>query len=250
MLRFRDCQIILTVSTVLICCISFPAYSQLDGKKNSIRVNITNPLIFGIKSFNFSYERIVGKHQSFSIGMGQMYLPVLRGDENDTVHLQNNTNETGFNLSVDYRFYLAKENKYEIPRGIYIGPYYSYNQFSRSNDWMMNSSSFTGTVNTNLAIKINTFGAELGYQFLLWKRLAIDLVMFGPGVGFYNIKAKINTTLDEGDKELFYEKLNDYLADKIPGYSIVIGDGEFKKNGSVKTTALGYRYMVNLGFRF
>ena len=239
-----------TVTLLLICSTTL-VIAQSDGRKNTVHFNLTNPLLFGSKAFVVGYERVVGKHQSVNINIGRMSLPGFsKGAGSDSVKLQNNKNEKGFHISGEYRFYLAKENKYEAPRGVYIGPYYSYNHFSRSNDWLLNTSSFQGNVNTSLALNINTIGAQLGYQFILWKRVAIDLVLMGPGMGIYNVKAGINTTLNAAQKELFFQRLNDYLADKIPGYNLVIDEGEFKRNGSVKTTTFGFRYMVNIGFRF
>ena len=50
-----------------------------------------------------------------------------------------------------------------------------------------------------------------------------------------------------------FEKLNQALKDKFPGYSGTLGenaDGEFEKTGAQSTTSLGYRYMINLGYRF
>ncbi len=236
---------------LLLTCSATFVFAQLDGRKNTIKVNITNPLIFGSKAYIFGYERVIGKHQSFSIGIGRMSVPGFgKGPSGDSVSLQTNTNEKGFHLSGEYRFYLSKENKYDAPRGVYIGPYFSHNHFSRDNSWILNTTSFQGNVNTKLALNINTFGAEMGYQFVLWKRLAIDFVLLGPGVGVYSIRATLNTTLDAEQKELFFQRLNDYLGNKIPGYNSVIDEGEFKRNGSVKTTTFGFRYMVNLGYRF
>lgn len=241
----------LCIVVLLLTCSTTLVVAQSDGKKNTIRFNVTNPLLFGSKAFIIGYERTIGKHQSFGVNIGRMSLPGFgKGGGSDSVSLQNNTNEKGFHLSGEYRFYLSKENKYEAPRGVYIGPYYSYNHFSRSNDWLLNTSSFQGNVNTNLALNINTIGAQLGYQFILWKRVSIDLVLLGPGLGIYKIKAGINTTLNAEQKELFFTRLNEYLKDKIPGYNLVIDEGEFKRNGSVKTTTFGFRYMVNIGFRF
>lgn len=225
-------------------------FSQADGKKNTAYINITNPLIFGGKAWIVGYERVVGKNQSFTFNIGRMSLPNFGGTGNDSLKLEKNSNDKGFHISADYRFYLSKENKYEAPRGVYIGPYYSYNSFSRSNEWLLNSSSFNGTVNTNTKLSINTIGVQLGYQFVFWKKLAVDLILVGPGVGAYKIKADLNTTLSPDEESLFFEQLNDYLQDKIPGYNLVIDEGDFKKNGSVNTTTLGYRYMVNVGFRF
>lgn len=236
---------------LLLICTSNEVFAQANGKKNTIRYNITNPLLFGNKAYVIGYERTVGKHQSVGINIGRMSLPGFgKGGGSDSVSLQNNTNEKGFHISAEYRFYLAKENKHEAPRGVYIGPYYSYNHFSRANEWLLNTSSFQGKVTTNLALNINTVGAQLGYQFILWKRVSLDLVLLGPGIGFYQVKAGINTSLNAKQKELFYERLNDLLADKIPGYNLVIDEGEFKRNGSVETTTFGFRYMVNVGFRF
>lgn len=214
-------------------------------------INLTNPLIFGGKAFIAGYERVIGKHQSFTINIGRMSLPKFGGgSNNDSIKLQKNSNEKGFHISADYRFYLSKENKYEAPRGVYIGPYYSYNSFSRSNEWLLDTEDFNGNVNTDLALSFHTVGAELGYQFVFWKRMAVDFVLLGPGVSVYNLKASLSNTLSPDEQSLFFDKLNGYLQDKIPGYNMVIDEGEFQKNGSVKTTSLGFRYMINVGFRF
>lgn len=205
-------------------------WGQSDGKKNTLKVNATNPLIFGGEALIVGYEMVIGKNQSFSINIGRMSLPALiKGNGSDSIKLQSNTGEKGFHISADYRFYLAKENKYEAPRGVYIGPYYSYNQFSRKNEWQLKTSSFNGNLNTGLALNIHTVGVELGYQFILWKRLALDLVLVGPGIGFYQVKASINTTLTADQEQELFERLNEFLEDKIPGYNIVINEGEFKE---------------------
>jgi hypothetical protein len=74
--------------------------------------------------------------------------------------------------------------------------------------------------------------------------------MCGPGVGFYSVEAAVHTNLTPDQESLFFEKLNAYLEDKIPGYSLIIKEGDFKKDGSANTTTWGFRYMVNVGYRF
>ncbi len=61
-------------------------------------------------------------------------------------------------------------------------------------------------------------GVELGYLFVFWDRMAVDMILMGPGVGFYNIKAEVGTDKDAAEEAEFFQKLNDLLADKIPGY--------------------------------
>lgn len=97
--------------------------------KNTIRFNVTNPLIFGGKSLIFGYERILKNNKSFSINIGQAALPNLENGFSDEFRAKTVLSEKGFHISGDYRFYLASLNKYNAPRGVYIGPYYSFNSF-------------------------------------------------------------------------------------------------------------------------
>jgi hypothetical protein len=227
------------------------AYAQLDGRKNTAYINVSHPAIFGSKTFIVGYERVVGKNQSFTVNFGNITLPSFAlGSGNDSIQVTQNNANKGFHLGADYRFYLKGENKHEAPRGVYIGPYYAYNNFSKSNTWQLNTNNFNGDVNTELKANIHTIGFQMGYQFVFWKRIALDMILFGPGYGIYNIQGDIKTNLSEEEQLLLFEKINGFLGDRIPGYNLVIDEGEFKANGGVKTSTLGYRFMINLGFRF
>jgi hypothetical protein len=220
--------------------------------KNTIHFNITNPMIFGNKSIIFGYERILKNNRSFSINIGQTGFPSL--DIIDSEELKANTilSERGFHISGDYRFYLSKVNKYNAPRGVYIGPYYGYNSFDKGHSWTLKSetSGFEGNVNSELGLTIQTVGVELGYQFVFWKRFSVDMILLGPGVGFYRWDLSLDTSLSDEDSALFFEKLNAALEAKFPGYDGTLGEGEFQRKGAKSTTGLGYRYMIQLGYRF
>jgi hypothetical protein len=221
--------------------------------KNTVRFNITNPLIFGGKTLILGYERTLGDHQSICIDGGPLTLPkLLPGtiNVNDSIQLASNSTEKGYHLSAEYRFYLKNENKYNSPRGVYLAPYVSYNYFNRKNTWTLNTVKANGDVTTDFTLTVATLGGELGYQFVLWKRVAIDLILIGPGMAKYSIKTKLDTTLDPDDETALFKKINDRLADKIPGYSLVIDDTEYETKGTTNTTSIGFRYMINLGFRF
>ena len=45
--------------------------------KNTTHINITNPIIFGVKSFIFGYERVINKHQTISVNVGKVGFPSL-----------------------------------------------------------------------------------------------------------------------------------------------------------------------------
>lgn len=206
-------------------------------------------MIFGNKSIIFGYERILPNNRSFSINIDQTGFPSL--DIVDSEELQANTilSERGFHISGDYRFYLSKLNKYNAPRGVYLGPYYGYNSFDKGHSWTLNSetSGFSGNVNSELGLTINTVGVELGYQFVFWKRFSVDMILLGPGVGFYKWDLSLDTNLSAEDSKLFFDKLNAALEEKFPGYEGTLGEGDFQKKGAKSTTSLGYRYMIQIG---
>ena len=43
--------------------------------KNTVRINLTNPLIFGEKFNVLGYERVINDYQTASIGMGRFSFP-------------------------------------------------------------------------------------------------------------------------------------------------------------------------------
>jgi hypothetical protein len=223
-------------------------------RKNIIRFNLTGPLLFTTDYLVFGYERVLKENHTMSINIGQFAIGKFsnRVEEATGLDLNRNTDDFGINTSIDYRFYLGSVNKYSAPRGVYIGPFYSYNHFKRGNSWNVSGDEFDyqGELNSEFAINIHTIGFQLGYQFIFWDRLALDLVLIGPGIANYGAKINLDTTLSAEDEALFFEKFNAFLADRIPGYDQVIEPGEFGRSGSFNTTTAGFRYMIHLGYRF
>ena len=220
--------------------------------KNTVRFNLTNPMLFGSKSLIFGYERVLNKRRSFSVNIGQASFPPLDFINSDSLRADKLDDEKGYHISADYRFYLSKENKYDAPRGVYIGPYVAYNYFERENSWSLKSTNGGSlqTVESKTSLSVFNVGGQLGYQFLLWKRISLDMILLGPGIAFYDLKASLGSNLSEEDRKKFFESLNEALEDKFPGYSVVIDEGEFRNKGTANTTSLGFRYMVMVGFRF
>jgi hypothetical protein len=219
-------------------------------RKNIIRFNLISPLLFSKDYFVIGYERVMKENQTMSINIGRFALDTFGGVVSENLELEKGSKDFGINMSVDYRFYLGSVNKYSAPRGVYIGPYYSYNNFNRENTWNLNGESYQGEVKTDLGLTIHTVGFQLGYQFIFWDRLALDLVLIGPGLANYSSKVGLDTSLSPEDEALFFQELNQFLEDKIPGYDQVIETGEFAKKGSFNTTTVGFRYMIHLGYRF
>ncbi len=219
--------------------------------KNSIKVNLTNPMIFGTDCFMIGYERTIGAHHSFSVNIGRFSLPRVFNINTDSIkELSKTVNSKGFHMSGDYRFYLSKENKFDSPHGVYIGPYATFNSYSRDFMLSANTQNFTGDLNADFSFRVASVGFQLGYQFVFWKRVSLDMVLFGPGYAAYKIKTDLSTTLDPDQESELFQKINQALSEKIPGYDLVLNPGTFETTGSYKTTGAGFRYVVTLGIRF
>lgn len=229
--------------------------NQVKMRKNVVRFNLTNPVFFGESSFLIGYERVLNKHQSMTLNVGNLdfgkfFFTYYDGTSNRLLQITNNTDDRGFHGSLDYRFYLKKENKFYAPRGIYIAPFYSYNFFQRVNSWYLSSNSLNVDFNTTFTMHIHTVGVEMGYQFILWKRLALDFILFGPGIANYGFRTQFSTSLDPEDQREVLQNLFNKLEDKLVGLGWVMDGDDFVKKGSTNTTALGFRYMIHLGFNF
>jgi hypothetical protein len=224
---------------------------EKKDRKNTVKVNLTSPLIFGNNNFIIGYERTVGKHQSIAVNGGSFSIGRIFDFDIDSIQgFNKEVSSRGVSLSGDYRFYLAKENRYNSPHGLYIGPYFAYNYFDRKFELEANTAAFTGSLNADFSFRVATLGFQLGYQFVFWDRVSLDLILFGPGVSSYKVKADLNTSLDPDKEAEVFQKINEKLQEKIPGYNLVIEPGSFERSGSTNTTSFGYRYIVMAGFRF
>jgi hypothetical protein len=227
--------------------------TQPKNYRNIIRYNLSGPLLFGFGNvIVVGYERVLKNNQSFSFNLGRAAIPKLISIVTDSsVYLQRDSKNAGFNFSFDYRFYLTKENKYAPPHGLYIGPYYSYNHFTRENDISLKrSNGNTDLVKTNSDFTIMSLGAEMGYQFVLWKRLALDMLLIGPGVGSYHVNAKLTGNVDAKDKEKLNGVIKDVLTKRFPGLGSVLEDKQISSDGKLQSWNLGFRYVIHVGFLF
>jgi hypothetical protein len=248
--HFFRSALLLSLSLITLLLSGQYKIDTANTKKNTIRVNITNPMIFGDKYNVVGYERLIGKNQSFSVNFGRFAMPKFFDDKIDSIQLQRGFSDRGLNFAIDYRFYLFSLNRFSAPRGIYVGPYYAYNFLERTNTWALNTVDYTGDVVSKVRFNANLVGAQLGYQFVIRNRLAIDIILMGPGVWFYNVKSTLDTDLSPDQEAELYKKINDLLAEKLPGHEIVLSPSDGYKKGTVTTSSVGYRYIVHIGFRF
>lgn len=233
--------------SVCLFLMAFSVFGQesdsLKYRKNTIKLDLTTFVLYR-EAIVFSYERLVKPHQSWGVTLGYETFPAITQST-----LTKEDNRGGYKFGGEYRFYLAKENKFAAPRGIYIGPYFTSHAFSSFRDLEVEHDGVTDEGTLNSKLRVHNFGAQLGYQFVFNDRWTIDLVLIGPSFSNYRAKFKM-----EGDFTFDPEDIqNEYLLELIDQFPIledVLSGEEVDAKGKVDTWALGYRYQFLVGYRF
>ena len=217
--------------------------------RNVISLNPTPALLFGnIKNLTLHYERLVRNNQSIVVQAGLLELEPFMGDSIGGFFDLRRVSNFGLNLAFDYRFYMLKRNKFPAPDGFYIGPYASYygfkfkDEFSYySNDTLRDSGYLNGAYNF-----INV-GFEIGYQLILWKRLSIDLLIFGPSLTYAFSKWSVSDNLTDEEKDDLANEVKEKFNEKYPVLVPFIDPSTEKEYATFR---LLLRYSISIGFHF
>lgn len=227
-------------------------YTELPDsayKRNVIKWNLTPFLLFSNKNINIGYERVLSPYRSFSVNAGFFELPKMA--LLDTIRLERVTKKTGFNVSGDYRFYFKNRNKRMAPDGLYWGIYSSFyhTQFGMDVN-AINNPDIQGYLSFGGKFNVLNAGVELGYQFVIKERLTIDLILVGPSLSLYNKELRLEGEINAEDYEEYLQALYDILVNIFPGFDQLLGEGFLKAKGATLSFGAGYRYMIQIGFRF
>jgi hypothetical protein len=220
--------------------------------KNVIKFNPTPMLLFGdLRNVTFSYERLIKKDQSLTFQAGYLTFSNLFDDTVlGIVDFTGKSKQQGVNLAVDYRYYPALRNRRPAPDGLYIGAYTSYYGF-----WFNNNIDILGTevdkaIETNGNVQVLNVGLNLGYQFIFWKRMTVDLMVFGPSLNLTHGDGVVNGQLDQAQIDAIDDEIVDALLDRFPLLSQVFSEDDLVVSGSRSSFGTGFRYSIQLGFHF
>ena len=242
--------------TGLLIWVTLPAFSQKDTTKvierpNIIKWNLTPIALVGPASIVLSYERVLKNGQTFSVGGGLLKRAPRKNKYGETIQLFDAVKRGGFDINADYRFFFKKRNANPVPDGLYWGPYTSLYHLNFEG----NSEVFEDNVQVNsVAIKTDFYmynlGVQLGYQFILKDRFSIDLFLVGPSYTHYNFNAKFDSQVAIDPNSDFYKDFKEILSTLLPGSEIILDDIDFSTGGRAKLNFIGYRYGVQIGYKF
>jgi hypothetical protein len=227
---------------------SYDSVSKAKNYKNIIKLNLTSNILY--QSPLIEYERLVKKNQSFSVQLGIVALPFGSSKGSDSLYYESSVKKSGYSITLDYRFYLIKENKDPAPHGVYIGPYVGYYSFDNERNMRIGSSPDPLLLSTQ--VQVLSIGAQLGYQFVLGKqkRWTIDCIVVGPSLTKYAVNMKLTGNIDPSKIDENLQKILEGIASKFPlvGDLLKNQEGDFK--GKSDTWSAGFRYSIHAGFRF
>lgn len=243
----RLCALSFTLLSVPFFLAAQTPADSVSLRNNVIKVDFTSRLMYR-NAYVLSWEHVVKPSQSFVVSFGyQEFRPITLDIAERSVR---DVRSQGLKASGEYRFYLKSENKYNAPRGVYLGPYASYLNFTNRRNITDGVSGVDGELDMEITVQILHLGAQIGYQFVLWDRLTIDLVFLGPSVSNYAIDRKIYSSFEVNEDEITGEVIGAIL-DRFPGMEDLLNfEDESYTRGSSSQWSFGMRYQVHLGYKF
>ena len=213
---------------------------------NTIKINLTSWILYS-NGVQLNYERILSKKRSFTIFGGIIQFPVPSVIANSSLTFQNKKSSSGYTFGSEYRFYLAKENKYAAPHGVYLAPFVSYYHFN--NQRTGNDTTNQDHVTLNATLGFLNIGGELGYQFVIKNRFVIDCILVGPAISSYYFNVKLEGS-NSGNYNEQVQAILEALKDKYPLLKDLSSSSGISKNGISNFWSLGFRYAIHIGYRF
>jgi hypothetical protein len=214
---------------------------------NVVKLDFTSRWFFN-NAYVASYERITWPNQSVGVTFGYQELPEFSILPSD-VFLKRINERNGLKVGAEYRFYLGNENRHPAPRGVYLGPYFTFLSFNgdRTIEVATNEGPQEGQLLTEF--RVANLGLQLGYQFIILKRISLDLVLLGPSFSHYRAKMDLDGdfTIDPEDLE---NEILQKLIDRFPGLNELIVDKTIEAAGRNSTWGYGWRYQLHIGYHF
>lgn len=211
----------LLVFVVLTGC-ALLGFTQDENTGASDRKNVIKflPVNVPFQSLSFEFERMINSNNSVTLGIGLPNQKSIIGkygitNENDLKSAEIGT----MHIRAAYRHYTGKRM---LPKGFYIEPYLKYQKINATAQAtftkdVQNSTpvTYTSDITTPKLTTLNV-GFQMGVQFLIAKRISLDLYFLGLEAGMLsgNLNAKVNPKDNISDMKTEIEKsIND-----LPGF--------------------------------
>ena len=145
--------------------------------RNVIKLNPTPMMLWNNQNVTFSYERVLkNKKQSVTAGIGYLVFNPLIKDTIADIFKIGSRKKYGLNLSFEYRFYMMKRNSRPVPDGLYLALFFSTYLYHFENGIYNVNNNNGDIIDLTGGFYAFNLGGALGYQFVFWKRVTLDLI--------------------------------------------------------------------------
>ena len=182
-----------------------PLTPVISDRRNIVKLNLPN-LAFG--NITLNYERILSARNSVALNVGFIRPQQPIGVLNDAF----NTDETvsapefsGITATGEYRFYSRKKG---AGRGFYFAPYARY----ANHKLVFNADIQDNFSNVATQLSAIGLGGQIGMQWLIKDRIAIDWGILGLAAQWYTSKTTFTSPLGE---ELNFDEIRADLEAEI-----------------------------------
>jgi len=162
---------------LLFTLLSVAGFSQ----ENVIKLGLSG---MGYGMYSLSYERAITPKSSMNLNLGYWNINASLIN-NDPFEIGDgfgiNTFKSGFNGAIDYRFYVGTQDGL---KGLYIGPYLRYWNYSAILYDEINSENF----DINTKISSIGLGFQMGYHWIINDKISIDWYFIGLGAERFNTR--------------------------------------------------------------
>jgi hypothetical protein len=232
-------------------------YFDPVSTKNLLKVNL---LGLPLRNFNFEYERVLSKRWSFVLGyrfmpsgklpLGKTIYDQLADNDPATLDALNALRMSNNAITPQFRLYLGKKG---YGRGFYFSPFYRYanHNLSGFNVDYQNAAGADAQMAMSGKLTSNTFGLQLGAQWLIGRSVTLDWWILGPHVGTANVtltgKTSVPLTASEQDELRQSMQDIDPFGSDYTVYSVNANGGSMSVSNAPWA---GIKAGLSLGFRF
>jgi hypothetical protein len=232
-------------------------YFDPVSSKNLLKVNL---LGLPLRNFNFEYERVLSKRWSFVLGyrfmpngklpLGKSIFEQLADGDQATLDALNALRMSNNAITPQFRLYTGKKG---YGRGFYFSPFYRYATHNLSGFTVdyQNAAGADAQMAMSGKLTSNTFGLQLGAQWLIGRTVTLDWWILGPHVGSANVSLTGKTSVPLTTQE------QDDLRQSLTDVDIFGGDYttvSVNASGASMTVSnapwAGIKAGLSLGFRF
>lgn len=221
-----------------------------DGIKypNVLKVNT---LALTFNNVSLAYERGLVPRLSLVIAAGYKYsgdLPGVLNPDNETLQLKLEP-INGYSFTPELRYYLKACDE-RILDGFYVGAYFRHSHYATSAELDYFPEGLPEEFyKADLAMNEYGIGLSIGYQLMLWERLSIDFMFFGPRYSNNHIGYEFNSQVSQE----FLDELSGYINEVLNQYGFdytvdVKQDGEGR--ASTSFSFANVKFGIGIGFAF